>query len=173
MIGDLRDAHTCIKIAIRRAAAHGLVSDPDAVLDAIAPELVAVKALAEEAALRITVETERRERTERAHTRVLRVVESRVRNALANLVVTAVDREFNPHGCFVYLLWGTDPDRPLYVGKSTNILARLGQHMSDSTRRYRVQRVTVIRCRDGRQMDRTEGRLIEEYQPTLNIQGIH
>ncbi|MCM3884292.1 hypothetical protein [Frankia sp. R82] len=172
LIDDLRDAHTRIKIAVLGAAARGRVSDPDAVLAAITPELAAVKALAAEAALRVVVETERRERTERARARMVRLDESRVRNAVANLVVTEVDKEFDPRGCFVYLLWGADPDRPLYVGKSTKILARLGQHMGDRQKRHRVQRVTVIRCRDGRQMNRTEEKLIAEYQPTLNILGI-
>ena len=83
-----------------------------------------------------------------------------------------VEHTFDPHGYFVYLLWGDSEDTPLYVGQSTNILGRLGQHMQAPDRRHRVRRVQVLRCRGKADMDRTERRLIACYQPPLNIVGI-
>ena len=44
--------------------------------------------------------------------------------------------------------------------------------MRDRTRMHRVRWVTLIRCKDGRQMDKTETRLIGRYRPELNIAGI-
>lgn len=36
-----------------------------------------------------------------------------------------------PHGHYVYVAWGSD-ERPLYVGKSSNFLARAGTHSRES-----------------------------------------
>jgi hypothetical protein len=86
--------------------------------------------------------------------------------------INMVDHSFDPHGYFVYLLWGDEEAQPLYVGQSTNVLGRLGQHMQAEDRRHRVRRVQVLRCRGKVDMDRTERRLIALYQPPLNIVGV-
>jgi hypothetical protein len=114
-----------------------------------------------------------RERAEWIAVKALRKAEDISAEAIADLIAGKPDDGFDPLGCFVYLLWQDKDDRvPIYVRKSTNILSRLGTHLSDPTRRRRVAWVTLIRCRDGRQMDRTEERLIRKYRPELNIAGI-
>ncbi|HYB39177.1 MAG TPA: hypothetical protein VEF72_27945 [Mycobacterium sp.] len=65
-----------------------------------------------------------------------------------------------------------DPDTPLYVGESTNILARLGSHAGDRQKRYLIERVQLIRCEDEYTMHATEGRLIGHYRPLFNQQGL-
>jgi excinuclease UvrABC nuclease subunit len=75
----------------------------------------------------------------------------------------------NPHGFNVYiLLTGLDV---LYVGQSTNILARLGSHLSDPSKRSAVTSVRIISCKTKREMDQLEMSLIGFYQPPLNIRG--
>ena len=69
-------------------------------------------------------------------------------------------------GFFVYILWGHAG--PLYVGQSTNLLARLGSHMSDSGKRSETARIQLIRCADVAEMSSLERELIELYRPRLN-----
>jgi hypothetical protein len=76
---------------------------------------------------------------------------------------------FNPNGHFVYLLWGSSDDCPLYVGRSANILGRLGQHLYDNSKRKRIKRVTLVRCYSARDADETETKLIKFYEPELNL----
>lgn len=102
-----------------------------------------------------------RERTERG-----------VRAALTQVHLEALADSFDPHGFFVYCLWGVALDRPLYVGCSSNVLSRLGSHLSDRGKRDLVRRVTITRCATRVVMMRTERRLIAELQPTLNIVGV-
>uniref|UniRef100_A1UJS0 Excinuclease ABC, C subunit domain protein n=2 Tax=unclassified Mycobacterium TaxID=2642494 RepID=A1UJS0_MYCSK len=97
-------------------------------------------------------------------------VEQIKRSMTINVVAEHLDEFFNPHGGFVYLLWGEDPNTPLYVGQSTNILSRLGAHMGDKTKRALVKRVQLIRCSTEKLAD-TEWRLIQHYQPPLNVVG--
>jgi hypothetical protein len=79
--------------------------------------------------------------------------------------------DFNPHGFFVYLLWSATEDRPLYVGMSTNVLARVGTHVVNPAKRPRITRVTLVKCFSAEDMEQTEGRLIEFYEPELNQLG--
>lgn len=85
-----------------------------------------------------------------------------------SLSVPVVIESFEPNGFFVYYLWGDDPHQPLYIGKSANVLARLGKHMNAPYARQ-VRRVTVLRCNSAEQMDETEARLIAERRPLLNV----
>lgn len=80
--------------------------------------------------------------------------------------------ELDPHGYYVYCLWGDDPDRPLYVGQSSNILARLGSHLSNRSRRAAVRRISLTRCKTHTRMCKTEMQLIDLYQPPLNVVGV-
>lgn len=75
-------------------------------------------------------------------------------------------------GFFVYCLWGENRHVPLYVGMSSNVLSRLGTHMQMPNRRNLIERVTLIRCRDERDMRKRERDLIAVLQPPLNIAGI-
>jgi hypothetical protein len=76
---------------------------------------------------------------------------------------------FNPNGSFVYLLWDHTDDRPIYIGASRNILARLGNHLVDPDKRGRVGRVTLVRCYGPEAMAATEAKLIDFYKPELNL----
>ncbi|HET6915952.1 MAG TPA: GIY-YIG nuclease family protein [Acidimicrobiales bacterium] len=87
----------------------------------------------------------------------------------ARLAVETIGESFDPRGYFVYLLFGEDDARPIYVGQSSNVLSRLGNHMSANDRRGRVTRVGLIRCADDRQMFALERELIEHYRPELNV----
>jgi predicted GIY-YIG superfamily endonuclease len=73
---------------------------------------------------------------------------------------------FDPRGFFVYVLW--DDKRRLYIGKSTNVLQRLGQHMGKKNKRDQVERVEVIRCESERAMVTKEAQLIRKHRPPMN-----
>lgn len=79
---------------------------------------------------------------------------------------------FDPNGHFVYLLWGNNPNTPLYVGRSTNVFSRVGTHMDNPRRRRSIQGVQFIRCRNADTMVNLEWTLILKFQPPWNIQGI-
>jgi hypothetical protein len=106
------------------------------------------------------------------YVRHARQAEERAEAALDGLVMQHLDLQMDPNGYYVYLLWGIEEDRPLYVGQSTNIFSRLGSHMNDPVKRARVRRVMVIGCKTERQMDSTELRLIRKYRPELNTAGV-
>jgi hypothetical protein len=70
-----------------------------------------------------------------------------------------------------YVLWGEDQERPLYVGKSTNVLARLGTHLADPVKRSQIRRWTIIECADGpSRLDEAETMLIAHYRPRYNAE---
>lgn len=82
----------------------------------------------------------------------------------------------NVLGCYVYLIRGHD-DEVLYVGKSTNIMYRIGQHianglLSDPEKLYEAATVEKIRCSSPSAMARVESKLIELHTPLWNINGI-
>jgi excinuclease UvrABC nuclease subunit len=83
---------------------------------------------------------------------------------------------FNPHGCFVYFLMDKKGET-LYVGTSTNILARLGSHMGDSHKRGRVGAVSVMAYGPVNKENRgrmlfAERMFIGLHQPPWNIIGV-
>jgi len=98
--------------------------------------------------------------------------ERRIRNGLHVVATSVLGDGFNPHGYYVYCLWGQDEEKPLYVGQSTNILSRLGSHLGDGRKRREVRRVSLIVCKGPRHMTTTEKRLIKHYQPEWNSVGI-
>ena len=79
---------------------------------------------------------------------------------------------FDPNGYFVYLLWGSNPDTPLYVGRSTNVFARVGAHMNNRRRRGSVRGVQFLRCANATVMAELEWTLILKFQPPWNVLGI-
>lgn len=105
---------------------------------------------------------------------------------LAGMTVASLDQAFAaPKGFYVYFLWGDDGERPLYVGKSTNVFSRLGQHASDGTgngrvldlkhkgekeygQETRVTRVTLLKCETREIMDHAEVELIARFRPFHN-----
>lgn len=95
-----------------------------------------------------------------------------IEKALEGVVRVPLADELDPHGYYVYLLWGSDRERPLYVGQTTNLFARLGAHMNDRTKRYQTERITVLRCSSQEVMESTEWSLIRLHQPPMNSMGI-
>lgn len=79
--------------------------------------------------------------------------------------------DFDPRGYFVYILRGANGE-VLYVGQSSNILARLGTHLGDTKKQPHVHRVSLIRCADARAMSAAERRLIRTHQPLWNVVGV-
>lgn len=79
---------------------------------------------------------------------------------------------FNPNGFFVYLLWGANPERPLYVGQSTNVFSRVGTHMDNPRRRPSIRDVQFIRCHNAVTMMELESALILKFDPPWNIKGV-
>jgi hypothetical protein len=70
-----------------------------------------------------------------------------------------------------YVLWGDDQERPLYVGKSTNVLARLGAHLADPVKRSQIRRWSIIECVDGSsRLHEAETMLIAHYRPRYNAE---
>ena len=83
------------------------------------------------------------------------------------------DGGFDPRGFFVYFLWGSDSARPLYVGKSKNLLTRLGQHMGNPLRAPYVERVTFIKYDSAHEMDDAERVYISGCNPLWNVVGVN
>ena len=93
------------------------------------------------------------------------------RAALAKRIeTTGVGEFFDPEGYFVYILWG-EGERPVYVGQSANILARLGAHFGNRAKRRLITKIQLVRCATRHVMDTTEADLIAHYRPQLNIAG--
>lgn len=165
-----------VKIALLEAAARGEVVDPEGVFHAIEDELQAQTAALEAdldrktfvhvAHLRsIAANVERRESADDKAQAVMN-------RSLAQLADRQIDSSFDPRGWFVYTLWGADDIRPLYVGMSGNVLSRLGDHMRNPDRRYKVERVTLISCKSEARARSVESRLIARHQPPLNTVGV-
>lgn len=93
-----------------------------------------------------------------------------LRSQLGDFAEVEVE-DLNPHGFYVYILWPASEDRPLYIGQSTNVLARVGTHIVNPAKRPRITRITLIKCYSEAAMHETEGRLIDFYEPELNRLG--
>lgn len=107
-----------------------------------------------------------------ARERSIERAERRYLNLVASSHTSALAESIEPSGFYVYCLWGDDPDRPIYVGRSSNVLSRLGSHLSSRLRRRMVRRVTLTKLNTYRQMCDHEARLIRHYQPALNVVGV-
>lgn len=73
-------------------------------------------------------------------------------------------------GFYCYMLHGDD-GAVLYVGRSQNILKRLGDHLHVKGRRAVVDHVSIIPCVTEAEMKRLETALIYQHQPQLNTRG--
>lgn len=78
----------------------------------------------------------------------------------------------DPRAHHVYVLWGDDRGRPLYVGQSRQVLTRLSSHMQDPQKKIHVRHITVLRCVDDPAMCELERSLIDRHQPPFNVAGI-
>lgn len=97
----------------------------------------------------------------------LRPPPSKDKAAVAASLETAIDTS----GYVVYFLWGDDLEQPLYIGRSTNVLARLGAHLGHGTKRRSVRKVSMIRCPTEQVMCKVEERMIRIYRPPWNSVG--
>jgi predicted GIY-YIG superfamily endonuclease len=139
------------RIILLRAKINLLADDLSRVTQALAERL----AYREQAALRAAERDEKMRKT-----------------MLEHIVATGIQERFNPHGNFVYLLWPRIGNVPLYVGRSMNVLSRLGNHMGDQRKRTSTEEVQLLRCKTQAEMVRTELALIRKYNPPLNIAGV-
>lgn len=80
--------------------------------------------------------------------------------------------ELPAHDHYVYVAWGTDKNRPLYVGKSRSLLARLGQHSQNSLWWHHLTRLAIYSYDSEREALRAEAEAIAEYQPEYNRAGV-
>lgn len=98
---------------------------------------------------------------------------NRWRRTFASLVLESfhTGNSFNPRGSFVYVL-AADSGRPLYVGLSRNVIARVGSHLSAAPFRDEIGRVLFIRCRNAPAMENLERWLIERLAPSHNVRGV-
>lgn len=94
----------------------------------------------------------------------------RERERHCEYAVEALGSTFDPRGCFVYLIYEDDTDQPVYVGRSTNVLRRIGGHRGGHARD--ATRVSLIRCSNFRDMCVLEEALIRKHQPRFNRVGI-
>lgn len=72
----------------------------------------------------------------------------------------------------VYILWGTDHDRPLYIGKSTSVWERLRAHLKDPVKRAQVKYATILRFDTHTEMSEQERHLIRLHHPLWNVRGV-
>jgi hypothetical protein len=100
----------------------------------------------------------------RAQRRAASLLGKRRRVEPGDAIRSVASELFDPNGFFVYLLWGDDPDRPIYVGQSRDVLSRMGT----GTRRFAVKNVQWIRRESKEAMDELERSLIRLYQPPEN-----
>lgn len=77
-------------------------------------------------------------------------------------------------GYYVYLLYEDNKldYEPIYVGQSTNVVSRIGNHATNKLLKN-VVRCRVLVCHSHRQMNVLESALINRYLPSVNIKGIN
>lgn len=73
---------------------------------------------------------------------------------------------------FVYVAWGLDERRPLYVGKTRSLMGRLGQHEQASPWFRYVRRLEVYGFRSELAALEAEAQAIHDLQPAFNRTGI-
>lgn len=95
------------------------------------------------------------------------MIEAAQRLALGEVMQAGLDDCFDPRGSFVYILWAES--EPVYIGMSSNVLPRLGAHMSDPERRAATARVQLLRCRDREHALEVEKVLIRQHEPRFNV----
>lgn len=89
---------------------------------------------------------------------------------VAHMTHVSIEGTFEaPRGCFVYILWGDDPDVPVYIGESTNVLGRLDTHLRDCDKGPLTRRVQLIQCRTEDAMHALERSLIRQCRPLFNV----
>lgn len=166
-----------LSAVLLEAASRGEVADPDALLAMLTPAIDDIEANAHEQlqAARDELANQRKAYdAARAEWRAERVVLAKLRERAegdaASVTGTPQPGPLDdPHGFYIYFLRDHD-DRIAYVGMSTNVLRRIGQHVE--RRRAAIRRITTVACPDEPTMRRMETRAIREHRPEWNIAGI-
>jgi hypothetical protein len=166
LYSDLVDLPHAINIAW-----HEAMANPERAEQVLSEAAETVRRIALVASGCLRGAVERATRRENAAARATAQAETRIAFALDG-IASATGAYLDPHGFYVYLLRESAGKPPIYVGQSTNILSRLGSHMTAPDRRYRVKHIEVLRCKNRRQMDLTEARLIRHFKPELNTMGV-
>ena len=146
------------------AADSKLASAADSLLTALAPALAEVRRRSTTAILHLDQLAVRAQRkgsaTERAAARAEALIRagprrssgrSSYRRADADITDPLAARPGEERG-----FQSDDADCPIYVGKFTNLLGRLGSHIID--KRDQIRRVTLLRCKTARQTGHTPER---------------
>lgn len=80
----------------------------------------------------------------------------------------------SPHidwdACYVYVAWGHDRSRPLYVGKSREPLNRIGRHLRGTAWGSEVIEWDMVAFGTEGEAIRAEARAIHELNPIHNVQ---
>jgi predicted GIY-YIG superfamily endonuclease len=78
---------------------------------------------------------------------------------------------FDAKAHYVYLLCDAKGE-PIYVGRSSNVFGRIGQHMQVRERRAATKAVSLIPCDSVAETKTVEMALIKLYRPPLNVYGL-
>ena len=175
-LANLLRARLLLSIALHDAAAQlKLTDEPRVVLDLLTSAIDEIEQEGRE--LRAETETLRQARdVERAQWQAERQVLTKLRDraerdgtTVANTTQTGPLE--HPFGYYVYYLWGYG-DRLLYIGMSTNVLRRLGEHVANPDRCHQIFRIITVECPDEETMRRTETAAIRQHRPEWNIAGV-
>ena len=173
----LLDAGTALEIAAYEAAARGEIADPDAVINALTGTADQLEAAAREHvdALRAQIANQQaahkaeRDEWQGEKDALIRLQQRTQRDLVAVSGCPQTGPLDDPHGFYVYFLWD-HMQRIVYIGRSANVLRRLGEHVLG--RGLGIYRITTIQCPDAKTMERLEVQAIAEHQPEWNIQGV-
>lgn len=80
--------------------------------------------------------------------------------------ITRKSSHFPVVGHFVYILWGDDKRRPLYVGETGHLLGRLGHHYRNHGENIRS--VQLLECASQAERVALEQDMIWRYRPVHN-----
>lgn len=73
-------------------------------------------------------------------------------------------------GFFVYALFTAEQgEEPAYIGQSTNVLGRVGNHLRNPERAPLITRIAVLPCSSKAEMAKLERSLIAQYCPPWNL----
>jgi hypothetical protein len=80
--------------------------------------------------------------------------------------------DLDPRGHFVYALWDSKlAETPVYVGRSSSVFARLGQHLAPGNLGGEIVRVTIDECSSADAAAAVELAQITLCDPVLNVAG--
>lgn len=84
----------------------------------------------------------------------------------------SLDFYLHARGHYVYVAWGSDESRPLYIGKSSNVLARLGQHSTVQPWYPDAVRFELHTFESSKAAEDAETEAIYELNPIYNRQRL-